>query len=78
MLYGNIKLELGYGRQNDLAQIGMLAVNVNYFKHGIGRILLLHTENIAKNLGYKRARIENLAPRDFVHPFRKIIAEWYT
>ena len=69
-IYGNVKLELEYNQEKDLAQIGMLAVNANYLRYGLGKLLLLEAENIARKLGFTKVRIENLAPRDWVHPFR--------
>ena len=36
-IYGNVKLELEYNQEKDLAQIGMLAVNANYYRYGLGK-----------------------------------------
>ena len=56
----------------------MLSVNINYFNKGIGKILLIEAENIGKRLGYKKSRVEVLAPNNFSLPSRDKLISWYS
>ena len=66
----------GAARQRQ-GEIGMLAVASSHLGSGVGRRLVAAAEARCRSSGCAVARLELLAPRDWTHPFKARLREWY-
>ena len=65
-------------KDGPMAELGMLAVHQRYLRWGIGGNLIATAEKHAlEDLDCKTMRLEILSPRDFEHPMKKMLKEWY-
>ncbi len=56
---------------------GLLSVDFNYARKGIGQALIDEVENIAKSNAYHSIKIEILRPKDIDLAAKKLIGDWY-
>ena len=62
----------------NLGKLGMLAVREEHTRKGLGNLLVSCAENKSKESGCIQMRLELLIPRDYEHPYKKFLHEWYT
>lgn len=63
---------------DDLAEFGMLVASPEHRGLGIGRSLVGFAEDRARRQGLGRMQLEVLAPRDWTHPVKEFLHDWYT
>ena len=56
----------------------MLSVQKEFQRFGLGSKLMLAAENLAKSKGCNLIKLEIFAPRDWEHPLKGILHDWYT
>jgi hypothetical protein len=59
-------------------EIGALVADVNIRKRGIGGALMNTAEQWTIEQGCKVMRLELLTPRNWSHPGKKFLKQWYT
>lgn len=60
------------------AEFGMLAADLDHRGTGIGRELVRFAERTASDGGAATMQLELLMPRDWSHPSKDFLADWYT
>jgi len=65
-------------KKDDIAEFGMLSVDLNHKKKGIGGLLVSHAENWAKKNNFKRMQLELLTPINFKHLAKEHLKKWYS
>ncbi|TXK39404.1 GNAT family N-acetyltransferase [Nonomuraea sp. C10] len=60
------------------AEFGMLATDPAYRGAGIGSRLVGFAEQLGRERGAEVMQLELLAPREWTHPFKEYLNEWYT
>ena len=60
-----------------LGEFGMLAASAQRRNSGIGRKLVRFAEEHCRQAGLDTIQLELLVPRDWTHPFKEFLAEWY-
>jgi GNAT superfamily N-acetyltransferase len=63
---------------DDLAELGMLVASPEHRGIGIGRTLVAFAEEWARRQGLGRMQLEVLAPREWTHPVKEFLHDWYT
>lgn len=63
---------------DDLAELGMLVASPEHRGVGIGRTLVAFAEDWARREGLARMQLEVLAPREWTHPVKEFLHDWYT
>jgi GNAT superfamily N-acetyltransferase len=62
----------------DTGEFGMLAADPAHRGLGVGRDLLLFAERTCREDGLGTMQLELLVPRDWTHPSKEFLAQWYT
>ena len=60
-----------------MSEFGMLAVAASHRGIGMGRELVLFAEATARGAGHATMQLELLVPRDWKHPSKEFLAQWY-
>jgi N-acetylglutamate synthase-like GNAT family acetyltransferase len=63
---------------NEVGEFGMLAVDPAHRGAGAGRDLVQFAENAVRAAGRDTMQLELLVPRDWTHPSKQFLADWYT
>ncbi|MFJ1764120.1 GNAT family N-acetyltransferase [Amycolatopsis sp. NPDC088138] len=58
-------------------EFGMLAADPARRGAGIGRELVRFAERASRDAGCRRMQLELLVPREWTHPSKQFLAEWY-
>ncbi|MDT7799829.1 MAG: hypothetical protein QOI78_3262 [Actinomycetota bacterium] len=58
-------------------EFGMLAADPARRGTGIGRDLVRFAERVSRDAGCRRMQLELLVPREWTHPSKQFLAEWY-
>ncbi|MFG1646501.1 GNAT family N-acetyltransferase [Amycolatopsis sp. NPDC049252] len=58
-------------------EFGMLAADPARRGTGIGRDLVRFAERASRDAGCRRMQLELLVPREWTHPSKQFLAEWY-
>jgi GNAT superfamily N-acetyltransferase len=58
-------------------EFGMLAADPARRGAGIGRELVRFAERVSRDAGCRRMQLELLVPREWTHPSKQFLAEWY-
>jgi GNAT superfamily N-acetyltransferase len=58
-------------------EFGMLAADPARRGAGIGRELVRFAEGASRDAGCRRMQLELLVPREWTHPSKQFLAEWY-
>ena len=58
-------------------EFGMLAADPARRGLGIGRELVRYAERACRDAGCREMQLELLVPRDWTHPSKQFLAEWY-
>lgn len=77
-IVGSIYVTNSFNNNSNLGELGMLAVNEDYLGQGVGSLLIKCAEEYCKKSNCKQIRLELLAPKDYVHPFKNRLDQWYT
>ena len=75
---GSIFCDATYDQSNHVGKFGMLCATEEMTGKGLGSLLIAYAENRAKAHGCNQMRLELLTPRDYEHPVKKFLIEWYT
>jgi GNAT superfamily N-acetyltransferase len=62
----------------EFGEFGMLVADPERRNTGIGRDLVAFAEQWARNQGLTRMQLELLVPREWQHPVKEFLREWYT
>jgi GNAT superfamily N-acetyltransferase len=62
---------------DDVAEFGMLVADPDRRNRGIGRALLDFAEARARERGMRAMQLELLVPREWSHPSKEFLREWY-
>jgi GNAT superfamily N-acetyltransferase len=72
---------VGAVRLQDVAdgvgEFGMLVADPDRRNHGIGRALLDFAEDSARERGMRAMQLELLVPREWSHPSKEFLRDWY-
>jgi ribosomal protein S18 acetylase RimI-like enzyme len=60
-----------------LGEFGMLVTSPQRRRLGIGRRLVQFAEEHCRQAGLGTLQLELLVPRDWTHPFKELLAQWY-
>jgi GNAT superfamily N-acetyltransferase len=75
MLVGAVNVNL----MNDgIGEFGMLVADRNYRGKGIGSALVAHAEHWARDMACHTMRLELLTPRNWTHPSKEFLKQWYS
>jgi GNAT superfamily N-acetyltransferase len=74
-LVGSVKL---VWLDEETAEFGMLAGSPRHRNSGIGRLLVAYAEGKALESGRRTMRLELLVPREWSHPVKEFLLQWYT
>eukprot|EP00943_MAST-04B_sp_MAST-4B-sp1_P009522 g9522.t1 len=77
-IVGSIYVTSSFNSNSNLGELGMLAVHEDYLGQGVGSLLIKCAEEFCKKSNCKQIRLELLAPKDYVHPFKHRLDQWYT
>ncbi|MFF1608327.1 GNAT family N-acetyltransferase [Amycolatopsis sp. NPDC058278] len=58
-------------------EFGMLAADPARRGLGVGRELVRFAERVSRDAGCREMQLELLVPRDWTHPSKQFLAEWY-
>jgi len=58
-------------------EFGMLAADPARRGLGVGRELVRYAEQVSRAAGCREMQLELLVPRDWTHPSKQFLAEWY-
>ena len=61
----------------ETGEFGMLAASRKHRGAGIGRDLVRHAEESVRATGRPAMQLEILVPRDWAHPSKEFLREWY-
>ena len=61
----------------DMSEFGMLAVAASHRGTGMGRELVRFAEAAARDAGHATMQLELLVPREWKHPSKEFLAQWY-
>jgi GNAT superfamily N-acetyltransferase len=64
-------------RKNKIAEFGMLSATKEYLGQGLGRGLVKKAEERAKKAGCDRMKTTLAVPKDWEHPMKQRLGEWY-
>jgi GNAT superfamily N-acetyltransferase len=62
---------------DDVAEFGMLVADPGRRSTGVGRALLDFAEDRARERGMRAMQLELLVPREWSHPSKEFLREWY-
>jgi GNAT superfamily N-acetyltransferase len=60
------------------AEIGLVSADPKAWGSGVGRALVSAAEDLMRSRGAETMRLELLVPRDWVHPTKQRLQDWYT
>ncbi|UKD56176.1 GNAT family N-acetyltransferase [Amycolatopsis sp. FU40] len=63
---------------DDLGEFGLLAASPEVRGAGIGRELVRFAERHCRELGCARMQLELLVPREWAHPSKEFLSQWYS
>jgi len=75
MLVGAVKVNL---LNNGIGEFGMLVANRNQRGKGIGSALVDRAEHWARGMACHTMRLEILTPRNWTHPSKEFLKQWYS
>jgi GNAT superfamily N-acetyltransferase len=75
MLVGAVNVNL---MNDEIGGFGMLVANRNHRGKGIGSALVAHAENWARDVACPTMRLELLTPRNWIHPSKQFLKQWYS
>jgi GNAT superfamily N-acetyltransferase len=75
ILVGSVNVNL---MADQVGEFGMLVADRNFRGTGIGSALVDHAEKWARERGCRTMRLELLTPRDWDHPSKEFLKQWYT
>lgn len=75
VLVGSVNVNL---LGNGVGEFGMLVVDRKYRGEGIGSVLVRHAEKWAREHTCHTMRLEILTPRNWTHPSKKFLRQWYS
>jgi len=75
MLVGAVKVNL---LNNGIGEFGMLVANRNQRGKGIGSALVDRAEHWARGMACHTMRLEILTPRNWIHPSKEFLKQWYS
>jgi GNAT superfamily N-acetyltransferase len=73
-LAGSVRLQR---LDESTGEFGMLAADPARRGAGIGRDLVRFAERASRDAGCRRMQLELLVPREWTHPSKQFLAEWY-
>ncbi|GBG29299.1 Hypothetical Protein FCC1311_055212 [Hondaea fermentalgiana] len=77
-ILGSVMCKAPFKKDNEeLAELGMLAVAENATGLGLGSQLIEAAETHARSKGCTIMRLEILSPAEYVHPFKQRLHKWY-
>jgi GNAT superfamily N-acetyltransferase len=62
---------------DDVSEFGLLVSAPAHRGSGVGRALLDHIERDRREAGMRTMRLEVLVPRDWTHPSKEFLKDWY-
>jgi len=74
-LVGSVNVNL---MRDGVGELGMLAADLNHRGKGIGSALVDRAENWARNMACHTMRLELLTPRNWTHPSKEFLKNWYS
>jgi GNAT superfamily N-acetyltransferase len=74
-LVGCVRIQL---LNDEVGEFGMLAVDPDHRGTGLGRELVKFAEHATGEAGRHTMQLELLVPRDWTHPSKQFLANWYT
>lgn len=75
MLVGSVRISIVSG---GIGEFGMLVADRKYRGIGIGSALVEHAENWARQNACHTMRLKVLAPRNWTHPSKEFLKQWYS
>src|SRR5215475_8081953 len=74
-LVGSVNVNL---MGNGVGEFGMLVADLNHRGKGIGSALVDRAENWARDMACHTMRLELLTPRNWTHPSKEFLKNWYS
>jgi GNAT superfamily N-acetyltransferase len=74
LLVGSVNVNL---MGDGIGEFGMLVSDRSFRGTGIGSALVEHAEKWARDSGCHTMRLELLTPRDWTHPSKEFLKQWY-
>jgi len=74
-LAGSVNVNL---MRDGVGEFGMLVADLNHRGKGIGSALIDRAENWAREMACHTMRLELLAPRNWTHPSKEFLKNWYS
>jgi GNAT superfamily N-acetyltransferase len=74
-LVGSVNVNL---IRDGVGEFGMLVSDLNQRGKGIGSALVDHAENWAREIACHTMRLELLTPRNWIHPSKEFLKNWYS
>jgi ketosteroid isomerase-like protein/GNAT superfamily N-acetyltransferase len=74
-LVGAVNINL---MDDGIGEFGMLVADRKHRGKGIGSALVERAENRARDLGCHTMRLELLTPRNWIHPSKQFLKQWYS
>jgi len=74
-LVGSVNVNL---MRDGVGELGMLAADLNHRGKGIGSALVDRAENWARDMACHTMRLELLTPRNWTHPSKEFLKNWYS
>lgn len=65
-------------KDHQTGNLGLLSVHANYQQNGIGKRLIQFAEKLCQENKLQKIQLELLVPDERTHPFKEILAKWYT
>jgi GNAT superfamily N-acetyltransferase len=75
VLVGSVNINL---MRDGVGEFGMLVADPDHRGKGIGSALIERAENWARDNACHTMRLELLTPRDWTHPSKEFLKEWYS
>jgi GNAT superfamily N-acetyltransferase len=75
VLVGSVNVNL---MSDGVGEFGMLVADLNHRGKGIGSALVDRAENWARNMPCHTMRLELLTPRNWTHPSKEFLKQWYS
>ncbi len=74
-LVGSVNINL---MSDGVGEFGMLVADLNHRGKGIGSALVDRAENWARDMACHTMRLEILTPRNWTHPSKEFLKNWYS
>jgi GNAT superfamily N-acetyltransferase len=75
MIVGAVNVNL---MNNGIGEFGMLVADLNQHGKGIGSALVDRAERWARDMACHTMRLELLTPRNWTHPSKEFLKQWYS